>query len=49
MTKTALSQDRKFLEWCELQLTMTIEQEPKQARLTGSDDGKGTVTSQALN
>jgi hypothetical protein len=39
----ALSQDPKFLEWCELHLTMTIGQEPKQVQLTGGDEGKGTI------
>ncbi len=43
LTKTALSQDPKFLEWCELHLTMTIEQEPKQVRLTRGNEGKGTI------
>ncbi len=40
LTETALSQDLKFLEWCELCLTKTIGQEPKQARLT---KGKDTI------
>ncbi len=43
LTKTALSQDPEFLEWCELRLTMTIGQKLKQARLTGGNEGKGTI------
>jgi hypothetical protein len=42
-TETALSQDPEFLEWCELRLTATLRQEPKQARLTGGNKGKGTI------
>jgi hypothetical protein len=43
LTETALSQDPTFLEWCELHLTMTIGQEPKQVWLTSGNEGKGTI------